>query len=136
LAAIDTAMNNAIIARVEQWAKDNQIQVGDGQIQDLHRRLDDHVAGIGQGFAAIRDEMKQLQAKVEAQTMPRDLRSVIRHEIQRENSEIQRVLSQRDQEGLRQLQHAPGGRDGRDSVRNFWLAHVFQRREEKDLPAH
>jgi hypothetical protein len=132
LAAIDTAMNNAIIARVEQWAKDNQIQVGDGQIQDFHRRLDDRVAGIGQGFAAIRDEMKQLQAKVEAQTMPRDLRSVIRYEIQRENSEIQRVLCQR----LRQLQHAPGGRDGKDSVRNFWLAHVFQRREEKDLPGH
>jgi phage terminase small subunit len=38
--------------------------------------------------------MKQLQTKVQAQAMPRDLRSMIRYEIQRENSEIQRVLAQ------------------------------------------
>jgi ABC-type amino acid transport system permease subunit len=33
LAAIDAAMNNAIVARVEQWAKDNQIHLGKEQMQ-------------------------------------------------------------------------------------------------------
>ncbi|KAK4119791.1 hypothetical protein N657DRAFT_636994 [Parathielavia appendiculata] len=79
--AIDTAITDAVVAQVEQWAKDNQIEVENKQIQDLARNLE-----------TFKDEMGKVQAKLKAVVTEQAVRQMARNIAQAECSPVERDL--------------------------------------------